>query len=85
MKILLSSEVFRQVNKFAKMINLVPVQSTITYSKLTMETLEKRCEMYSKLTINTPERRQRRSGVFIVNFEYISHLVSHFLLLTLSR
>ena len=45
-----------------------------------------RCEICSKLTINTPERRQwRRSGVFIVNFEHISHLVLVFLLLTLSR
>ena len=33
-----------------------------------------RCEICSKLTIKTPERR--RSGVFIVNFEHISHLVS---------
>ena len=42
--------------------------------------------MCSKLTINTPERRQwRRSGVFMVNFEHISHLVLVFLLLTLSR
>ena len=33
-----------------------------------------------------PERRQwRRSGIFIVNFEHISHLVLVFLLLTLSR
>ena len=32
---------------------------------------------------NTPERRQwRDSGVFIVNFEHISHLVLVFLLLT---
>ena len=45
-----------------------------------------RCEICSKLTINTPERRQwRRSGVFIVNFEHISHLVLVFLLLTLNR
>ena len=45
-----------------------------------------RCEICSKLTIKTPERRQwRRSGVFIVNFEHISHLVLVFLLLTLSR
>ena len=29
-------------------------------------------------------RHYRRSGVFIVNFEYISHLVLVFLLLTLS-
>ena len=36
-----------------------------------------RCEICSKLTIKTPERRQlRRSSVFIVNFEHISHLAS---------
>ena len=39
------------------------------------------CEICSKLTIN----HWRRSGIFIVNFEYISHLVLVFLLLTLSR
>ena len=45
-----------------------------------------RCEICSKLTIKTPKRRHwRHSGVFIVNFEYISHLVLVFLLLTLSR
>ena len=44
-----------------------------------------KCEIYSKLTIKTSERRQwRSSGVFIVNFEHISHLVLVFLLLTLS-
>ena len=41
------------------------------------------CEICSNLTIKTPERLKcRRSGVFIVEFELISHL---FLLLTLSR
>ena len=41
-----------------------------------------RCEI-SNLTIKTPERRHwHRSGVFIVNFEHISHLVLVFLLLT---
>ena len=41
----------------------------------------KRCDMCSKLTIMTPERRQwRRSGVFILYFEHISHLVLVFLL-----
>ena len=45
-----------------------------------------RCEICSKLTINTPERRYwRRSGVFIVNFEHISHLALVFLLLTLNK
>ena len=42
--------------------------------------------MFLKLTIKTPERRQwRRSGVFIVNCEHISHFLLVFLLLTLSR
>ena len=45
-----------------------------------------RFEIYSKLPTKTPERRQwRRSDVFIVNLEHISHLVLVFLLLTLSR
>ena len=44
-----------------------------------------RCEICSKLTVKTPERCHcRRSGFFIVNFEYISHLALVFLLLTLS-
>ena len=43
-----------------------------------------RCEICSKLTIKTPERRLASSGVFIVNFEHISHLVLVFLLLTLN-
>ena len=44
-----------------------------------------RCEICSKLTIKTPERRKwRRSGVFVVNLEHISHLVAVFLLLTLN-
>ena len=39
-----------------------------------------RCEIYSELAIKTPERRQwHRSGVFIVNFEHISHFVLLFL------
>ena len=45
-----------------------------------------RCEICSKLTIKLPDRRQWRcSGIFIVNFEHISHLVIVFLLLTLSK
>ena len=37
--------------------------------------------MYSKLTKKTPEQRHwRRSGVVIVNFEHIWHLVLVFLL-----
>ena len=45
-----------------------------------------KCEICSKLTIKTPERHHWCcSGVFIVNFEHISHLVLMFLLLTLSK
>ena len=41
--------------------------------------------MLEVLTMKAPERRQWRcSGVFIVNFEHISHLVLVFLLLTLN-
>ena len=44
-----------------------------------------RCEICSKLTIKTPQQRHwRRSGVFNVNFEHISHLVLVLLLLTLN-
>ena len=47
------------------------------------------CEICSKLTMKTPERRLRPSGVFILNFEHISHqnfeyIVLLFLLLTLN-
>ena len=59
-------------------------QLEFTSSKLTIEEL--RCEICSKLIIKTPERRQwRRSDVFIVNFENISHLLLVLPLLTLSR
>ena len=44
-----------------------------------------RCEICSKLTIQKPERRHWHcSGVFIANFEHISHLVLVFLLLSLN-
>ena len=44
-----------------------------------------RSEICSKLTIKTPEwRHWRRSVVFIINFEQISHVVLVFLLLTLN-
>ena len=45
-----------------------------------------RCKICPKLTIKTPgQRHWRRSGVFIVNFEHISHLALGFLLMTLSK
>ena len=60
-------------------------QQTLTCIKSIIETLN-RCEIFSKLTIKTPTRLHWRcSGVFIVNFEYISHPFLVFLLLSLNR
>ena len=54
--------------------------------KVSNRNISERCEICSKLTIKTPECWQwRHSGVFIVNFEYISHLFLVFLLLTLNK
>ena len=60
---------------------------TVNYIfKVNNRNTSRRCETCSKLTIKTPERRHwRRSGVVIVNFEHISHLVQVFLVLTRSR
>ena len=52
--------------------------------KVSKTNIRKRCEIFSKLTIKRPEQ-QRRSAVFIANFEHISDLVLVFLLLILSR
>ena len=66
--------------------NWATSQSAITCSKLTIENTRTRREICSKLTTMTPERRHRcRSGVFIVNFERILHLVLVLLLLIFSR
>ena len=51
--------------------------ASIYLRKVNNRNTRKRCEICSKLTIKTPKRRQwRRFGVFIVNFEHISHLCS---------
>ena len=66
-----------------RVLRVLATQPATTCSKFTIETS---CEICPKLTIKTPERHQwRRSGVFLVNFEHISHLILVFLLLTLSR
>ena len=66
----------RQVNHNTANIYLV---------KVTIEALEK-CKLCSKLTIKTSERSHwRRSDVFIVNFEHVSHFFVLFLLLTLNK
>ena len=54
--------------------------------KVNNRNTRKSCEICLKLTIKTLEQRYwRRSEVFIVNFEHISHLFLVFLLLTLSK
>ena len=68
--------------------------ATIYLFKVNNRKTRKRCVLCSKSTIKTPEGSQkltikkperRRSGVFIVNIEHISHLFLVFLLLTLNK
>ena len=68
-------------------LNYIRPYPAVNYMfKVNSRNIRTRCEMCSKLTTKTPERRHwRRSSVFIVTFEHISHLVLVFLLLTLCR
>ena len=52
--------------------------------KVNNKNTKTRCEICSKLTIKAL-RHWRHSGVFVVNFEHISHLALVFLLLTLNK
>ena len=48
-----------------------------------METL---AQIYLKLTVNTPEHRHwHRTGIFILNFEQILHIILVFLALALNK
>ena len=54
--------------------------------KVDKESTKTICEICLILTIKTPERRHwRLSGVFIIRFEQISHIVLMFPLLTLNK
>ena len=59
----------------------VTIPANIYQFKVNNSNTKTRCEICSKLTIETPERR---SVVFIVNFEHISHPNLVVLLLTLN-
>ena len=65
--------------------NKIQTQPSITYSKLTMETLE---QVWNMFKVNNEDTRSTplayRSGVFIVNLEHISNLALVCLLLTLN-
>ena len=64
----------------------ITAPANIYLFKFNNKNTRKRCESCLKLTIKTPEWCQwRRFGVFIVNFEDISHLFLVFLLMTLNR
>ena len=76
-------QIFESFNSFHA-IDLFP--ANIYLFKVNNRNTRKTCEIYSKLTIKTSKRRQwRHFGVFIVNFEHISHLFLLFLLLTLNK
>ena len=75
-KVIKSHVIWRALNCISAGIYLLKVNNRNT------RTRRKIC---SKLTIKTPERCRRRSGVFIVNIEHISHLALVFLLLTLNK
>ena len=62
------------------------ISTSIYLFKDNNRSTSKRCEIPSKSTIKTSERSDwRRSGVFIVNFEFISFIFLVFLLLTLNK
>ena len=84
------SDIFFEINDVVSFADEISAETSnpagIYLLKVNNRNTRTRCEICSKLTINTPERRHwRRSGVFIVNFEHISHLFLVFLLLTLSK
>ena len=59
------------------------LKGTINLFKSNSRNSRSMCKIYLKLTIDTAQRR--RSGVFIVDFEQISHIHVVFLLLTLKK
>ena len=73
-------------NNDNKVKYLTPHPAGIYLLKVNNRNTRTRCEICSKLTIKTPERcHWRCSGVFVVNFGHILHLILVFLLLTLNR
>ena len=69
---------------FTIKMELIVLPANIYLFTVNNGNLRRTREICPKLTIKTPEQR-RRSGVFIVNFDHISHLFLLFLLLTLNN
>ena len=71
---------------FEQQRNLSPFPANIYLFKVNNRNTGTNCEICSKLTIKAPEQCYwRRSVVFIVNFEHISHLFLVLLLLTSNK
>ena len=76
--------IFLYLGTGSKELNEYP--ASIYLFKFNIKNTRTMCEIWSKLTIKTPERRHwSRSGVFIVNYEQISHIVLLFPSLTLNN
>ena len=83
--ILLTGQTSLSVVLTLRYIGDICVPAGVYLFKVSNRNTTTRCEICLKLTIKIPERRHwRRPAIFIVNFEYISHLVVVFLLLTLN-
>ena len=69
-----------------KLFERTDISANMCLFKINNRNIRKWFEVCSKLTINIPEQHEgRRSSVFVVNFEHISHLFLVFLLLTLKK
>ena len=77
---------FKCSEQLFQFFNADILPANIYLFKFNNRNTRKRCQKCSKLKIKTPERRHwNRSGVFIVNFEHISHLFLLFLLIILNK
>ena len=78
-----SPKIERLTEKSSYLLSELPaLPAGIYLPKVSNESIRTRCKICWKLTIKAPARR--RSDVFIVKFEHISHLVLVSLLLTLN-
>ena len=71
---------------FIKFVTDMNIPTVIYFFKVNNRSTRAMCEIRSELTLKTTERTQwRRSGVFIANFEQMSHIVLVLLLLTWNK
>ena len=87
---LIQNELINHIKRY-DIVCRCPLFLILVYSRNTVLDLEKKVSYLWELLLHALARSTygiirhwRRSGIFIVNFEHISHLVLVFLLLTLS-